>query len=305
MNQLEVAPSNHHSRNSGKNVPACSSDQMTMISLLAFQGSAITNQFHQGARMPSHGASLRSSQRPKNPLIRFPERQRDLRFVDSQDCSSVLVGGEISTGRFGRRQAVLPSGHQIPANELAPSQSAVDSEVTFCESTQDSHNSQPPYRHNLRSQDQQNSHKNSHITHNHPNPSMISDSEQGFEMNMKRQGSQDGLSNHNIPMSVTSALRSRAIAIQPSKTSHPEDLEEEIAHVSEKIYDQATWRMYNRIVDHRKNQLHTQPQQHVTSDNFQTLRSLEALNNLNFDSNDNDGAYCSAADDGEIFELDL
>ncbi|KAL3938139.1 MAG: hypothetical protein SGBAC_006885 [Bacillariaceae sp.] len=144
---------------------------------------------------------------------------------------------------------------------------------------------------------------------------MISNCEREFQMKMKRTGSHDGsLSNNssnNNAMSVTSALRSRAIAIRPSSTIHQHDLEEQDAHASEQIYDQATWRMYNRIVDHRKNQLHRAPQQgqqvHVISsaDNFQALRPLQSLNYLALDSIGNDGSQNCSADDGEIFELDL
>jgi len=114
-------------------------------------------------------------------------------------------------------------------------------------------------------------------------------------------------------MSVTSALRrSRAIAIHPTKTSHPADLEELHAQESLKIYDQATWRMYNRIVDHRRNhqaplvaQTHQGKPASVVSNNYQTLRSLQVLNSeldFHFTNNDGDDYH---ADDGEIFQLDL
>jgi hypothetical protein len=89
---------------------------------------------------------------------------------------------------------------------------------------------------------------------------MISESEQEFQMKC-----QDGLSNNNNTISLTSALRSRAIAIRPTKICHPEDLEEQNAHQSEMIYDQATWRMYNRIVGHRKNQFQGEAQVQVTT----------------------------------------
>ena len=132
-------------------------------------------------------------------------------------------------------------------------------------------------------------------------------SEQVFPM--KRHESQDACGNNCMSMSVTTALRSRAIAIHPSKTLHPADLEEQHEQESVRIYDQATWRMYNRIVDHRRNnqaataQTHSQPT--VVSDNYQTLRSLQALHDdLDFRSNNIDGEDYQA-EDGEIFQLDL
>jgi len=140
----------------------------------------------------------------------------------------------------------------------------------------------------------------------------LSEAEQEFQM--KRQGSHfEAHAPTNSSISVTSALKSRAIAIHRSTTIQPEDVDELYAQESEKIYDQATWRMYNRIVDHRRNHQSdlsmatTQRQPSVVSDDYQTLNTLRALNNIHFDSlsiDNDDGAY-SPGDDGEIFELDL
>lgn len=255
--------------------------------------------------MPSRGASLRSSQPQQfnfpSTNLPFTERRRVFRF-DSQDSSSADVGQEDLNQIY--------NCHQLLANQLAQNRSLADSVVTFCDNTQDSNKfEEADSQQDLLSIKIKEDHNSSHNL-SQASPRMISNCEREFQMKMKRKGSHDGSLSNNDAMSVTSALRSRAIAIRPSNTIHPHDLEEQDAHASEQIYDQATWRMYTRIVDHRKNQLHRaqQGQQvHMTSsaDNFQTLHPLEALNYLDLDSIENDGSDSCPADHGEIFELDL
>lgn len=314
MDKLSIValPQTNQHHHVGKKIH-CSSDQMTMLNLLAPQKSGFTKESRRGVMMPSRGVSLRSSQPQQvncpSTNLPFPERRRVLRF-DSQDSPSAEVGQEDLNQIY--------NCHQVSANQLAQNRSLVDSVVTFCDNTEDSNKFEEAYspRNLLHVSIKQEDHNSSHKL-SQASPRMISNCEREFQMKMKRKGSHDGSlsnnnnsSNNNNAMSVTSALRSRAIAIRPSNTIHPHDLEEQDAHASEQIYDQATWRMYNRIVDHRKNQLHRAQQGqkvHVTSsaDNFQTLRPLESLNYLALDSIENDGSDNCPADDGEIFELDL
>ncbi|CAJ1952018.1 unnamed protein product, partial [Cylindrotheca closterium] len=281
--QFTVAQSkkNHHDV-VGKNF-SCPSNQMAMVNILGPQESNFINESRQGMIMPSHVVSLRSTTKQPKGNQNAAHSSEPQQWVDSHDLFVV--------GRQEYR-------HQISSNQHAPSRSAANSNVTFCDAKgQDSHSLKQPYfaSHwsNLPGMNDQ--------TSSHIRPRMISDSEQESQTETKHH--YDLISNSRT-MSLTSALRSQAIAIQPSATCHPTDLEEQNTQQSEMIYDQATWRMYNRIVDHRKNQIQGDDAQqaHATSDNLQ--RSLQVLNNLNFDVSDNDGSIY-LADDGEIFELDM
>jgi len=69
--------------------------------------------------------------------------------------------------------------------------------------------------------------------------------------------------NKNMPR------RSRAIAIQSPPPQYEDRLDEEaVAQAeNERLYDYATWRMYSRIVDHRRNQLQYSTKSHQGSSN--------------------------------------
>jgi hypothetical protein len=57
----------------------------------------------------------------------------------------------------------------------------------------------------------------------------------------------------------TSRPRSRAVVIKtPTNRYHTDDLAS-TEESNERMYDWATWRMYNRIVDHRRNQRFSTP----------------------------------------------
>jgi hypothetical protein len=99
--------------------------------------------------------------------------------------------------------------------------------------------------------------------------------------------------------------RSRSIAINHTRLQQQEEYEAS-SQESEKMYDYATWRMYNRIVDHRRNQ---QPMQ----TGFPV--ALQVPMNLNQAYANTRTAQAAAAPidplsqdyihDGEVFELEI
>jgi hypothetical protein len=98
----------------------------------------------------------------------------------------------------------------------------------------------------------------------------------------------------------TSRPRSRAIAIK-NRDRCAEDLaSSQNEATSERMYDWATWRMYNRIVDHRRNQMFSAPSSLPSPvDQPDSLHEQ----NMTFASN-----YLPSSDyvhDGEVFELDI
>jgi hypothetical protein len=98
----------------------------------------------------------------------------------------------------------------------------------------------------------------------------------------------------------TSRPRSRAIAIK-NRDHCAEDLESsQNEATSERMYDGATLRMYNRIIDHRRNQRSGAPSSLPSPvDQPDSLHEQ----NMTFASN-----YLPSSDyvhDGEVFELDI
>ena len=109
----------------------------------------------------------------------------------------------------------------------------------------------------------------------------------------KQQGSQLQRQNTDSPRP-----RSRAIAIKSQERCAAELAMSQSEVSSEKMYDWATWRMYNRIVDHRRNQRFTSPE-------FTSLpvEQPQAYNHSQVSTSNilsPDYIY-----DGEVFELDI
>lgn len=314
----------------------CPSDRMTVFSLLAKGDNNIIKQSDGSLRMPSHG--LYRSKQPQQKTVPHDQRTRGRRVLP---LSAIIMekshqSSVVSPKESSRHQSDQICGHhQIPyrytqrhaecstlagANQNDSAiQSTSDSVRTFESFETISQNvleARPTSCvHKLQPQDSlHNADTNSQsIKHSNSSQMNLSGAEQGFQM--KRHGSHhfEEHSPSNSSLSVTSALRSRAITIHASKTIQSEDVDGLYTQETEKIYDQATWRMYNRIVDHRRNHQSNlslataQRQASAVSDEYLTLNTLQAVNSIHYDSlpDDNDDGVYSPADDGEIFELDL
>jgi hypothetical protein len=68
--------------------------------------------------------------------------------------------------------------------------------------------------------------------------------------------------------------RSKPIAIKASNCEYCEEDEQELELVEKQFYDTATWRLYNRIVDHR---LNTPPRQNEAPINEDVFRPSPTL----------------------------
>jgi hypothetical protein len=99
----------------------------------------------------------------------------------------------------------------------------------------------------------------------------------------------------------TSRPRSRAIAIKtPTNRYHTDDLASS-EESNERMYDWATWRMYNRIVDHRRNQRFSTPTRlPMSAAEQQASRCIDS-------EAQNFGTTLSPdySLDGAVFELDI
>ena len=101
--------------------------------------------------------------------------------------------------------------------------------------------------------------------------------------------------NNPSPESI-SRPRSRSIAIKKLDRCAEELALSQHEITSEKMYDWATWRMYNRIVDHRRNQ------QKSTTKNSAPMDATQACEYRGVE----DMAHTQDSSDyGEVFELDI
>ncbi len=109
--------------------------------------------------------------------------------------------------------------------------------------------------------------------------------------------------NHTLTMSSPNnhklqSRRSRSIAIKtPQHASYASQSEisasEEDSASNERMYDWATWRMYNRIVDHRRNQPLPSPSQRLSD---------PPINSFAMNASEPSSEYFH---DGEVFELEI
>jgi hypothetical protein len=99
----------------------------------------------------------------------------------------------------------------------------------------------------------------------------------------------------------TSCPRSRAIAIKNRDPCAEDSTSSQNEATSERMYDWATWRMYNRIADHRRNQRLSVPSSLPSpAEQPDSLREQH----MTFTSN----RHLLSSDyvqDGEVFELDI
>ena len=99
----------------------------------------------------------------------------------------------------------------------------------------------------------------------------------------------------------TSRPRSGAIAIKTHKNcSHKDDLASN-KRCNERMYNIATWRMYNRILDHRRNQCVNNPTRLPMSDTEQQVCRYIDSKGQNLETT----ISPESSLDGAVFELDI
>jgi hypothetical protein len=103
--------------------------------------------------------------------------------------------------------------------------------------------------------------------------------------------------------------RSKAIAIKRNNNRCPEECSASLSEASsERHYDWATWRMYNRIVDHRRNQRHTTMSSSLPPLAMDHHHANQGLTHPDDRMHADRFQSRGAADyihDGEVFELDF
>jgi hypothetical protein len=116
-----------------------------------------------------------------------------------------------------------------------------------------------------------------------------------------------------IPTKSSAPLRSRSQAIAIKRSSREENLDEIRASAATAEYDWATWRMYNRIIDHRqKYPLNYHSNEFSSGAAISALKLEMTGSHLNLqDANENRASLLSMyqiqdyPQYGEVFELDM